>query len=75
LLSKNGVGQARYLNPNKKRIREHLGNCLMLNPHISYGKAAKISLTAGAIAGIARKTLRNDFRSINREDVTIEVPW
>ena len=38
------------LNPNKKRIREHLGNCLMLvtalNPHIGYEKAAKISLTA-----------------------------
>jgi len=36
--------------PNKKRIREHLGNCLMLvtalNPHIGYEKAAKIFLTA-----------------------------
>src|SRR6266404_4577871 len=38
------------IEPNKKRIREHLGNCLMLvtalNPHIGYEKAAKISLTA-----------------------------
>src|SRR5580765_2309475 len=38
------------LAPNKKRISEHLGNCLMLvtalNPHIGYEKAAKISLTA-----------------------------
>ena len=60
------------IEPNKKRIREHLDNCLMsvtaLNPHIGYEKAAKISLTAGAIAG-------NDFRSINREDVAIGVPW
>ena len=38
------------IEPNKKRISEHLGNCLMLvtalNPHIGYEKAAKISLTA-----------------------------
>jgi fumarate hydratase class II len=38
------------IEPNKERIREHLGNCLMLvtalNPHIGYEKAAKISLTA-----------------------------
>src|SRR5712692_756849 len=38
------------IEPNKKRIREHLDNCLMLvtalNPHIGYEKAAKISLTA-----------------------------
>jgi fumarate hydratase class II len=38
------------IEPNKKRIREHLGNYLMLmtvlNPHIGYEKAAKISLTA-----------------------------
>ena len=38
------------IEPNKKRIREHLGNCLMLvtalNPHIGYEKAAKMSLTA-----------------------------
>jgi len=38
------------IEPNKKRIREHLGSCLMLvtalNPHIGYEKAAKISLTA-----------------------------
>jgi fumarate hydratase class II len=38
------------IEPNKKPIREHLGNCLMLvtalNPHIGYEKAAKISLTA-----------------------------
>jgi fumarate hydratase class II len=65
--------------PNKKRIGEHLGNCLMLvtalNPHIGYEKAAKISLTAGAIAEIARQTLKNDFRSINPEDVAIGVPW
>ena len=46
-----------------------------LNPHISYEKAAKIFLTAGAIAEIARQTLRNDFHSINREDVAIGVPW
>jgi fumarate hydratase class II len=46
-----------------------------LNPHIGYEKAAKISPTAGAIAEIARQTLRNDFRSINREDVAIGGPW
>ena len=67
------------IEPNKKRISEHLGNCLMLvtalNPHIGYEKAAKITLTAGAIAEIARQTLRNDFRSINREDVAIGVQW
>jgi fumarate hydratase class II len=32
------------IEPNKRRIREHLGNCLMLmialNPHIGYEKAA-----------------------------------
>jgi fumarate hydratase, class II len=41
---------ATEIEPNKKRIREHLDNCLMLvmalNPHISYENAAKISLTA-----------------------------
>jgi len=59
-----------------------------LNLHIGYEKSAKISLTAyhedvtltgvelaGAIAEIARQTLRNDFCSINREDVAIGVPW
>src|SRR5579862_4239967 len=38
------------IEPNKKRIKEHLDGCLMLvtalNPHIGYEKAAKISLTA-----------------------------
>jgi fumarate hydratase class II len=38
------------IEPNKKRIREHLDNCLMLvttlNPRIGYEEAAKISLTA-----------------------------
>ena len=38
------------IEPNEKRIREHLDNSLMLvtalNPHIGYEKAAKISLTA-----------------------------
>jgi len=38
------------IEPNKKRIKEHLDNSLMLvtalNPHIGYEKAAKISLTA-----------------------------
>ncbi len=38
------------IEPNKKRIREHLYNCLMLvtalNPHIGYEQAAEISLTA-----------------------------
>jgi len=38
------------IEPNKKRIREHLDNSLMLvtalNPHIGYEKAAKISLAA-----------------------------
>lgn len=38
------------IEPNEKRIKEHLDNCLMLvtalNPHIGYEKAAKISLTA-----------------------------
>src|SRR5947209_4197381 len=41
---------ARGLEPNTKRIREHLENGLMLatalNPHIGYEKAAKIALTA-----------------------------
>ena len=44
-----------------------------LSPHIGYEKAAKISLTVGAIAAIARQTLRNDFRFINREDEAIGV--
>ncbi|MBV8730146.1 MAG: class II fumarate hydratase, partial [Acidobacteriia bacterium] len=38
------------IEPNEKRIKEHLENSLMLvtalNPHIGYEKAAKISLTA-----------------------------
>jgi fumarate hydratase, class II len=38
------------IEPNEKRIREHLDDSLMLvtalNPHIGYEKAAKISLTA-----------------------------
>jgi fumarate hydratase class II len=38
------------IEPNEKRIKEHLDNSLMLvtalNPHIGYEKAAKISLTA-----------------------------
>jgi len=38
------------IEPNKKRIKEHLDDSLMLvtalNPHIGYEKAAKISLTA-----------------------------
>jgi fumarate hydratase, class II len=38
------------IEPNSKRIKEHLNNSLMLvtalNPHIGYEKAAKISLTA-----------------------------
>jgi fumarate hydratase, class II len=38
------------IEPNEKRIREHLDNSLMLitalNPHIGYEKAAEISLTA-----------------------------
>src|SRR5690349_15372141 len=38
------------IEPNNKRIKEHLDNSLMLvtalNPHIGYEKAAKISLTA-----------------------------
>ena len=38
------------IEPNTKRIKEHLDNSLMLvtalNPHIGYEKAAKISLTA-----------------------------
>ena len=38
------------IEPNGKRIKEHLDNSLMLvtalNPHIGYEKAAKISLTA-----------------------------
>jgi fumarate hydratase, class II len=38
------------IEPNQKRIKEHLDNSLMLvtalNPHIGYEKAAKISLTA-----------------------------
>ena len=80
------------IEPNKKRIREHLGNCLMLvtalNPHIGYEKSAKIALTAyhedvtltgvelaGAIAGIARQTLRNDFRFIHPEDAESGVRW
>ena len=38
------------IEPNEKRIKEHLDHSLMLvtalNPHIGYEKAAKISLTA-----------------------------
>jgi fumarate hydratase, class II len=38
------------IEPNRKRIKEHLDNSLMLvtalNPHIGYEEAAKISLTA-----------------------------
>src|SRR6201993_292735 len=41
---------ARGIEPDQKRIKEHLDNSLMLvtalNPHIGYEKAAKISLTA-----------------------------
>ncbi len=41
---------ARGIEPNERRIAEHLENSLMLvtalNPHIGYEKAAKISLTA-----------------------------
>ena len=41
---------ARGIEPNEKRIREHLHNSLMLvtalNPHIGYEKAAQISLKA-----------------------------
>ena len=41
---------ARGIEPNAKRIREHLDNSLMLvtalNPHIGYEKAAKISMAA-----------------------------
>ncbi len=41
---------ARGIEPNEKRIKEHLENSLMLvtalNPHIGYENAAKISLTA-----------------------------
>ena len=41
---------AKGIEPNEKRIKEHLDISLMLvtalNPHIGYEKAAKISLTA-----------------------------
>jgi fumarate hydratase, class II len=41
---------ARGIEPNDKRVREHLENSLMLvtalNPHIGYEKAAQISLKA-----------------------------
>jgi fumarate hydratase class II len=41
---------AKGIEPNEKRIKEHLDNSLMLvtalNPHIGYEKAAKIALTA-----------------------------
>jgi fumarate hydratase, class II len=41
---------ARGIEPNEKRIKEHLESSLMLvtalNPHIGYENAAKISLTA-----------------------------
>lgn len=41
---------ARGIEPNRKRIKQHLDNSLMLvtalNPHIGYEKAAQISLTA-----------------------------
>jgi fumarate hydratase class II len=46
-----------------------------LNPHIGFKEAAKISLPAGAIAEIARQTLRNDFRSIHPEDAESGVRW
>ena len=67
------------IEPNKKRIRKHLGNCLMLvtelNPHIGYEKAAKISLAAGAIAEIARQTLKMGFRSIHPKDTESGIQW
>ena len=41
---------ARGIEPNEKRIKEHLDNSLMLvtalNPHIGYEKSAKIALKA-----------------------------
>ena len=41
---------ARGIEPNEKRIKEHLDNSLMLvtalNPHIGYEKAARIALKA-----------------------------
>ena len=46
-----------------------------LYPHIGYEKAAKISLAAGAIAGIARQTLKMGFRSIHPKDAEIRVRW
>jgi fumarate hydratase class II len=67
------------IEPNKKRSREHLGNCLMLvtelNPHIGYEKAAKISLAVGAIYGIARKTLEMAFRRIHPKYTESGVQW
>jgi fumarate hydratase class II len=49
-MAKKRVAELFVPEPNKKRIREHLDNCLMLvtalNPRIGYEKAAKISLTA-----------------------------
>ena len=46
-----------------------------LDPHIGYEKAAKISLAAGAIAQIARQTLRNDFGSIHTEAAESSGRW
>jgi fumarate hydratase class II len=80
------------IEPNKKRIREHLGNCVMLvtalNLHIGYEKTAKISKAAyhedvtltgvelaGANAGIARQTVRNDLRSVHPECAESGVRW
>jgi fumarate hydratase class II len=46
-----------------------------LNPHIGYEKAAKISLTAGAIAEIARQTLKTGFRFIHPKDTESGIQW
>ena len=46
-----------------------------LNPHFRYEKAAKISLAAGAIAGIARQTLKMGSGSIHPKDTKRGVQW
>jgi fumarate hydratase class II len=46
-----------------------------LNPHIGYEKAARISLAAGAIAEIARQTLKMGFRCIHPKDTKRGVQW
>ena len=46
-----------------------------LNPHVGYETAAEISLAAGAIAEIARQTLKMGSRSIHPKDTERGGQW